>query len=136
MCPSIFPNMPLFNYLIRYQIYSFRLLHSVEIASYTIQQHVGIVELFYVNQRSVKVFLEYYVNFMFYIIVHLFVELSKNFKRSRKWKIHTRPQWNIDLVCESNAEDHEMCIKRHSQQIGITISGSRTWHITLKYHRN
>jgi hypothetical protein len=110
-------------------------------ASYTIQQRVQIVELFYENKRSVKSVYrklrEFYglhnrpTESTIGRIVKKFQETgSVEDQKSKKYSRSGRSQENIDLVRESVAEDPEMSIRRRSQQVGL--SESTTWRILHK----
>ena len=91
----------------------------IKMASYTIQQHVQIVELFYKNQRSVKsVFTENDVSFTVYIKFHL-KALSVEDQKTEKYSRSNRLQEYIDLVRESVVEDSEVYIRRRSQKVGL-----------------
>jgi len=59
----------------------------IKMESYTIQQRVQIVELFYENRRSVKNVFRKLRDICIIVYLKLSIELFKNFKKLVRWKI-------------------------------------------------
>jgi len=113
----------------------------IKMESYTIQQRVQIVELFYENQRSVKNVFRKLRDFYglhnrpsertIGRIVQKFQDTgSVEDKKREKYSRSGRSLEHIVVVRESVHEEPEMSISRRSQQLGL--SESTTWRILHK----
>lgn len=113
----------------------------LEMSTYSNQQRVQIVELYYENERSIRTVFRKLRKFYgrhnrpsestINQIIQKFQETgSVEDKRSEKYSRSGRSEENIDLVVASVVEDPKMSISRRSQQVGL--SQTTTWRILRK----